>query len=1292
MPYMKFNPDPRQAEVETAQADSNNNADITTYHQQKNDVEQTRALEAQLGNMLGQSQQQQPQQSQDLGSMQADNTQQLEQSLSQSLPAGGQNLPAGQQNGQEQGENLPAGGQNLPANGAGVNQPQQPQNYPLIYPPRVQNLMNPQEPQQPEQHNIFVRGAIDFGDGLRDAPAQIIGGAIDAINSTASATQDMADWLNENFLDLGGVSWDSDGIHFTSGRSLEGVEQPRLPTFSEGTSTTGHVIRAAAQFITGFATAGRILRGGGYALSAAERIPAIGRAIAPVNQLGAAIQGTRAGGYALNTMGRGAVADFTAFDPAQERLSNLVQAVPELQNPVTEYLEHDGDESRMEGRVRNALEGLALGPLTDGVIRGIRGIAPIVRARRAAREAMESSGREASAAEQGIELDEAAGTNMMDPDDLQLTDEDIADVINGHHSSPERGHMASDLVSRNQDGETYINWARIDTTEDVQEAMQRMADLDQPAIDAERRGTQTFEQTRMNAQTLDAWNILNERRASGQHSPLNAEQSVAVRQLWLNSGENVTRLAQQAYVNPSAQNMFALRKSMMIHSLIQRQVIGIRTETARALSSWRIPVGQTRLGDLADIVENASGDMRVNQRVAQQINALSQSGRVRELDSYVNKIAWRRNIRDVINQVWTNSLLSSPFTHVRNLISQTATIGQQLYERRAAQLMAQAFNYDSSVPNGEVGHMMSGIVDGLKDSFAFSAKQRSIAMNYFRQAWNDPEGAREMLRQSDTGTVWRTMLGGESGHGIGRVDAPMQGAFDPENWNVERNTPLGHTLNLLDSVSTLPGRSLQTSDEMFKTIAYRMELRARAAQIANEEIGRGEIPAEQFTDRMAQIIENPPEDIQGSLEDFSRYITFQDRPQNTRVWNAWRAASRFPVIGRLTLPFTRTPYNIARYSFERSPLAPLVGRWREDFAAGGGRREMAMTRMMTGSAILWMMGDLAMRGDLTGAGPDNAAARQTMRRMGVQPNSIRINLDDGSQRYFSYQGLDPISTPMLLAANITDILRNTEHDDDDPITERAIIASSMAIANQVTSQQYMMGLSNFFNMMSDPTRYGESWWQGIVRTLVPQGVAQVNRQMDPYSRYAFDLIDTAKARIPGLSRDLPPRRDLWGRPIEYKSGIGSVYDFLSPIYSSRSQSTPIDKEMNRLNLYIGMPNKTMTVNGVSIDLRQFPEAYSRYVELAGNALTEDQYGTPLDPFTNGGLMDSLNYLVSGDSPLSSEYERRSDGEDGDKAVMIRSIVSRYRQAAKVRVLQEFPEVRAVYNDRVAKNRSVNAGY
>jgi len=79
-------------------------------------------------------------------------------------------------------------------------------------------------------------------------------------------------------------------------------------------------------------------------------------------------------GTATKAVVAGAATDFTFFNGQEARLSNLIQQVPELQNPVTEFLAYDGDESELEGRMKNVLEGLGLEAVAGTFIAGLKAI------------------------------------------------------------------------------------------------------------------------------------------------------------------------------------------------------------------------------------------------------------------------------------------------------------------------------------------------------------------------------------------------------------------------------------------------------------------------------------------------------------------------------------------------------------------------------------------------------------------------------------------------------------------------------------------------------------------------------------------------------------------------------------------------------------------------------------------------------------------------------------------------------------------------------------------------------
>ena len=82
---------------------------------------------------------------------------------------------------------------------------------------------------------------------------------------------------------------------------------------------------------------------------------------------------------AMKGAAAGAVTDFIAFSPNDPNLSAIIQQHPELQNPITEFLATDSKDSGGYNRLRNTIEGLGLGILTDGIMRGLsHGVVPVV--------------------------------------------------------------------------------------------------------------------------------------------------------------------------------------------------------------------------------------------------------------------------------------------------------------------------------------------------------------------------------------------------------------------------------------------------------------------------------------------------------------------------------------------------------------------------------------------------------------------------------------------------------------------------------------------------------------------------------------------------------------------------------------------------------------------------------------------------------------------------------------------------------------------------------------------------
>ena len=1107
----------------------------------------------------------------------------------------------------------------------------------------------PQPARQPQEAagSMMGRIASDIGRGIVETPRALAGAIPGAVNEAVQAVYDVGAALRRHGVGPDGylrvnLSGDGPALSWQQGE-VPREEQPQAPELDRPESTTGGLVRDVAQWLVGFAAAGR--------LKPVQAMAGMGRA------------GTVAAAAA-----RGAVADFAFMDEAQERLASLVQQHPDLANPVTEFLaSHDGD-TAAESRAKLALEGLGLGMTTDAALNGLRA----VRAWGIARREAAAQGSEQALARQ---VAEAANAPRVEGDAFHMLGDEAAPPLTtpdrpapvrsegspptgpkdtppvmqeGATEAPPAPRAAESAVppeapgaldnatptavaqgSSQELGGVFVNWARIDTPDDVKSVMQGMADAMRGDIDAARRGTMTFRKITDGAAMEDAWSVLMQRR---QGAPLNAEQSVAARTLWAESADKLAQVAREAADNPSEVNLFAFRKMLTVHHAIQQEVIAARTETARALASWRIPAGgaMERARAVADALASGGGT-DATREAASRVAALAKAGMGKEIAVFAEKSAGAAT-RDALIEAWTMALLSAPKTHVVNATSNLLVLAQQMAERRAAGGISDLMGHADGVDPGEALAMFHGLVGSLGDAFRYAGK------------------------------ALRT---GETGYGLGKLELPREGAISSAAFGMATDTWPGRVVDALGALVRLPGRALGASDEFFKTVAHRMELHARAHRQAVRDVAGGVVEPGRIKERMADILADPPEDLRLAAVDFADYSTFTNAP-GALASALQRMTGEYPLL-KVLVPFVRTPANIMRFAFERTPLAPLMQHVRTDLAAGGARKDIALARMSMGTAVMLAGMDAAMNDKISGSGPKSGGDREALKRTGWQPYSVKVG-----DRWFAYGRLDPLGMQLGIAADMAETLRNMDGEVDKD-AERVAVAAVAAIGNTALSKTYLSGLSSFFQAMGDPDRYAESWAQKLAGSMVPAGVAAVARADDPYLREVRSMVDAMKARTPGMSETLPPARDLWGRPISWRSGLGWAYDAFSPVGSTRQEPQPIDAEIMRLGVQVGRPGSRVAFDGVPVDLHSHPGAYSRFLELAGNGVKH--------PAWQLGAMDFLNQVVEGKHSLSSIYHMRSDGPDGMKGLFIQDTLRSFRDLAKVELLKEYPAIRHEVDDK-----------
>ena len=128
-------------------------------------------------------------------------------------------------------------------------------------------------------------------------------------------------------------------------------------------TTVGGIVETIAEFGVGFLT-------GSAAISAASKIGKLGK----VAKAAKWMQGPGKLQSFSKAATAGAIADFSVFEGDSMRLSNLVESIPGLSNPITEFLSaKEGDVDSLANRLKNVIEGGVVGSAVEGGIRGING-------------------------------------------------------------------------------------------------------------------------------------------------------------------------------------------------------------------------------------------------------------------------------------------------------------------------------------------------------------------------------------------------------------------------------------------------------------------------------------------------------------------------------------------------------------------------------------------------------------------------------------------------------------------------------------------------------------------------------------------------------------------------------------------------------------------------------------------------------------------------------------------------------------------------------------------------------
>lgn len=373
-------------------------------------------------------------------------------------------------------------------------------------------------------------------------------------------------------------------------------------------------------------------------------------------------------------------------------------------------------------------------------------------------------------------------------------------------------------------------------------------------------------------------------------------------------------------------------------------------------------------------------------------------------------------------------------------------------------------------------------------------------------------------------------------------------------------------------------------------------------------------------------------------------------------------------LGDVLIPFAKTPANLTKAIVDYSPvgllktLASDARKLSNNIKTGTVTTEQQHRFVQnlgkaTAGTMLYVAGmALAQAGITSGANDDKDVSDFMKNTLGIQPYSIKIG-----NHTFTYDWAQPVAAPFAITADITRALNS-----DDVALKDAITTSLDSGFNILLEQSFLSGIQNVLN-----TSYGSTTENiidevlGLPARAVPTFVKQINDMIDPKTRMTFEngkQLESAKnqvkTKIPGLSDELPVKRDTLGREIEKYGGENNIFNiFFNPANISKGKVSESAKEI--YDVYQATKDKTIMPRSAPNDLSM--TITNKKGEKKKKELSLDNKDKSEFLKISGGIIDDNVKKLK-----DNKYYKKLD--DDEKALVIKEIVDYSYNKAKADLL------------------------
>jgi len=1022
----------------------------------------------------------------------------------------------------------------------------------------------------------------------------------------------------------------------------------QLPIFHQPEGSAERLTESVSRYITTFIGPNKLLKGAGLAGTFAK---------------------TGARG-----MIAGAVTDLAAFSGDEGRLADVLLEFdsPVLNNAFTQYLATDKDDTEMEGRIKNVLEGGIIGGAIEG---GVRALVIGIKAFKAARAAR--------TLEQKVKINKEAGEAITDVLKGKKSKKVLTQIVDNNKAINTKQYIKSiNIGEKNAKQETesfikkilntrsFVNSAQVlKTIDDISE---RFDETTKEYLQNDVLKNKTAEElaTLLSRNKEEVLKALPKEAATAKNATVRMLASKQVLQeLAFTLKETSEQYVKKFGRDTKLWTKEALKEVALQSEIVRKTVVALKDQirgAARTTQAGNIKVAKSEgkildVEKMVDIIRNFRGD-------SVTMANLIKDAPLEEVINAVSKTKYQKSV-EVFNSLYINSLLSGVYTQALNLTS-----GIYEFAIRPIELIAGgALRRDTRV-------MQLGFSQyyGMMSTFRATFKATGLALRQ-GDAILDP-----LARTQDNLEI----VGG-------KAVRPISGA------NLGFDGGAGTAIDWFGRLVELPTRLLMTGDELLKQINYNGRILANAvdntlernlplrskegkANIkrivdgAFDKLGRANVKDNQIN---ADALQYARESTYTNFLKGGSYLDLGDKIQNFLLST--------PEL-RFLAPFIRTPTNLWRHFGNRIPGLGVFTKQNRDLWRSGDKRARAdvIGRQMIGMAAAMYGFDLATEEvtakdgrrypKLTGNGPSNFDVKKIWLANGWQPYSIAQVNDDGSITYKQYNRMDPRFYIFGIIGDLKENLINI----NDKQKEDLFTSAALTVMKNASNKLYLRGISDALELIANPTENAFSkFFGGVAGNIIPyaslrnQGIPFI-LEPDKASYETRGFIDRILARTGLGDKFLEPRRDiLTGKPIEKTpsslylnpDGIASFSFWLQgPSLVGRQidiKDNPVAYEVARLRIPLTEPQK---VKYGTVDLTTYKKnnqsAYDYMLENIGKAKIQ-----------NKTLTEFLQNTFD-----STTYQNLQEGNqeyDGGKEIYIKKIFKGFKDQAYYSMIKEYPEVK-----------------